>query len=65
MIDASAYPHILEGIVDHAAPEVLLALRATSHPLKERADAHLARHVVLRDDVLSPFPGSRKVQRPS
>ncbi|BEI85912.1 hypothetical protein CcaverHIS002_0601990 [Cutaneotrichosporon cavernicola] len=60
MIDSSAYPHILDGIVDQAGPETLLALRATSQALKQRADAHLARHVVLRDDMLSPFPGSPK-----
>ncbi|CAK9781938.1 hypothetical protein CC85DRAFT_138123 [Cutaneotrichosporon oleaginosum] len=60
MIDASAYPHIIDTIVDHAEPETLLALRATSHRLKGRADPRLAQHVVLWDNILSPFPGSRK-----
>lgn len=61
MLDSSAYPHILDGVVDHAAPETLLALRATCRSVRVRADSHLARHVVLRDDVLSPFPGTPKV----
>lgn len=62
LFDSTAYPHILDGVVDHASPEVLIALRATCRSVRQRADLVLSRHIVLRDSKLVPFTGTTKVR---
>lgn len=47
MLDASAYPHILDAVLAHADYAALLALRAASRTLRDAADARLATHVRL------------------
>ncbi|GMK53572.1 hypothetical protein CspeluHIS016_0101580 [Cutaneotrichosporon spelunceum] len=47
ILDASAYPHILETILAHADYAALLALRTVSHALRDAVDARLATHVRL------------------
>ncbi len=49
VLDAAAFPHLLDAVIAHAPPASLLALRTTSRRCKERADARLAAHLVLED----------------
>ncbi|WOO79032.1 uncharacterized protein LOC62_02G002569 [Vanrija pseudolonga] len=47
--DHASYPHLMSMVLDHADPDVLLALRGTSKALREAADARLFGHVVVGD----------------
>lgn len=44
-LDAQAFPHILEAVVQFASPECLLALRGASRDLRARVDRILFEHV--------------------
>lgn len=46
VLDYSAYPHILDSVLEHAPKQALIALRAASHDLRDRADAILCRHIL-------------------
>jgi hypothetical protein len=46
-LDASAYPHILDRILNYASPNTLLAFRATSRDFHERASRRLFEHITL------------------
>lgn len=55
MLDAAAYPHIFECILESAPYTALLALRAASRDVRRRADAQLAAgHVVICCDKNLP-----------
>lgn len=45
MIDHTLYPHIFDSIVAKSPPESLLALRAASKGMRDRADGLLFKHV--------------------
>ncbi|CAK9784489.1 hypothetical protein CC85DRAFT_63786 [Cutaneotrichosporon oleaginosum] len=47
MIDSAYYPHLVEGIMDAAPHEALLAFRASCKHYKQRADARLFTRVCL------------------
>lgn len=49
VLDSTAYPHLLDAIFAHAPPPALLALRAVSRACRDRADRHLAAHLILED----------------
>lgn len=57
-IDAAAYPHIVEGIIDSAPPVAVPALRLVSRAVRERIDARLGHHVVLAHYGGEPAPAS-------
>lgn len=46
VLDYSAYPHILDLVLALAPKQSLIALRAASHDLRDRADAILCRHIM-------------------
>lgn len=46
-LDSTAFPHILERVLDLASFDALIALRATSRALRDRIDTDLFAHVVL------------------
>lgn len=50
-LDAAMMPHIFDRIVELAPHASLIALRGVSRPLRERVDARLAGHIVLRPSV--------------
>lgn len=54
MIDHTAYPDIVDAIFAYASLQALLALRGAFSGFRDRVDAVLARHLVLRDDRISP-----------
>ncbi|BEI83107.1 hypothetical protein CcaverHIS002_0309750 [Cutaneotrichosporon cavernicola] len=47
-IDSVMLPHIVERILELAPHEALVVLRGVNRALRERADARLAEHIVLR-----------------
>ncbi|BEJ12359.1 hypothetical protein CspHIS471_0208190 [Cutaneotrichosporon sp. HIS471] len=47
MLDAAFFPHLVEGILDNAPYETLLAFRASSKEYKQRADERLFTRVAL------------------
>ncbi len=47
MLDATAYPHILDAVIANADDSALLALRAAGRISCNRVDAHLFRHVAV------------------
>lgn len=47
-IDYSAFPHIIDQILDLAPRDALFALRAASRSLRDRIDGKLAHHLVVR-----------------
>ncbi|CAK9780547.1 hypothetical protein CC85DRAFT_286599 [Cutaneotrichosporon oleaginosum] len=49
VLDAGAFPHLLDAVIAHAPAPSLLALRAASRHCKARADARLAAHLVVED----------------
>lgn len=53
-LDADAYPHLLESVIQHAPYQSLLALRGVSRTLKTKADVRLAEHIILRMPDLGP-----------
>ncbi|WOO81754.1 uncharacterized protein LOC62_04G005275 [Vanrija pseudolonga] len=56
-MDSTAYPHILERIIQQCpAVSTLLALRATSRRCRDVADATLFHHAVLRREWHQPKP---------
>lgn len=64
VLDSSAYPHILDAVVAYAPKASLLALRAVSHALRDRADAILCHHILFTsyapNEIFSragPIPG--------
>lgn len=46
-IDHTAYPHIIDAVLEHASHSALLGLRGTSREFRDRIDANLAQHVVV------------------
>lgn len=50
ILDAAAYPHILDGIFASASREALLALRSVNRAFQLRADALLVHHLALAVD---------------
>ncbi|WOO76665.1 uncharacterized protein LOC62_01G000290 [Vanrija pseudolonga] len=71
-IDHTAYPDVLDEIIELAPPQALVRLRATSRDFCTRADRVLLRHVVYawrsdakgnqHADLLAPFTRSRPPQ---
>jgi hypothetical protein len=71
MLDAAAYPHILDAILGASDHSALLALRGASRSMADRADALLFRHVALvftpaivtvrRPDLTQRLPLARQV----
>ncbi|BEI83112.1 hypothetical protein CcaverHIS002_0309800 [Cutaneotrichosporon cavernicola] len=55
MLDASAYPHILDTVLAHADYTALLSLRTISRDVRDAADARLATHGDLGEWVI-PIP---------
>lgn len=55
MLDHSMYPHIVDRIFQFASSPTLLSLRTACRSFRERADAALARHIVVYDDKISPL----------
>lgn len=53
-LDHSSYPHIFDAIVNAAPYASLLALRASSAGMRERVDAILGKHLVLRAGLPPP-----------
>lgn len=60
LMDSTAYPHILERIIQQCcAVSTLLALRATSRRCRDVADGTLFYHAVLRREWHQPKPKGR------
>ncbi|BEJ11230.1 hypothetical protein CspHIS471_0106520 [Cutaneotrichosporon sp. HIS471] len=57
VIDASAYSHILRAIFDRAPFEALLVLRQGCKGFCDLANSHLARHLVITDDIVKSVLG--------
>lgn len=53
-LNAYAYPHILDNIIEHSSYDTLLLLRRVSHTTRRKADARLARHVILQMPDFGP-----------
>lgn len=54
-IDYAGFPHLVEEIIDLAAPEVLGVLRQVSRAVRARVDRRLQDHLILADNRHSAF----------
>lgn len=57
MLDAQAFPHIIERIIDLAPYESLLGLRGVSSSIRARADARLCSYLLVRSPKSKRTPG--------
>lgn len=64
-IDYTAFPHIVDSVFGFADRSALLALRGVSHAFQDKANAHLAEHLVCSWSTVDTVRGRHPALEPS